>query len=102
AANHPESPPVALRFSQNGAGAKLQLDLALSSEMKAVVVEREILRLITLEMVYRRQPIAPGEFYVQPPDWLLDGFLMLASSGDRSALAHALVASGQVISLEDF
>ncbi len=102
AANLPESPPVALRFSQTGAGPKLQLDLATSPRMKGDVVQREILRLILLEMMYRSQSIAPGEFYVQPPDWLLEGILVLASSGDRSSLARALVASGQVISLEDF
>jgi len=103
AANVPEIPSVALRFSQTGGGLKLQLDLIISQEMKAEAVEREIMGLILLDMIYRSQSrIAPGEFYVQPPGWLIDGLLMLAPDRDRSSVASALLASDQVISLEDF
>src|SRR5207244_7327261 len=48
AANLPETPTAALRFSQTGSGLKLQLDLAISREMNPAAMEREILRLILL------------------------------------------------------
>src|SRR5438132_10671941 len=55
AANLPEIPPSALRFSQTGSGLKLQVDLAISREINLGAVEREILRGILLEMIYRNQ-----------------------------------------------
>src|SRR5438067_10279481 len=55
AANMPEIPTVELRFSQTGSGLKLQLDLTISPEMNLGAMEREILRLILLEMIYRNQ-----------------------------------------------
>lgn len=103
AANVPEIPDIALRISQTDGGLKLQLDLTISQEMKAEAVEREILGLILLDMIYRNQSrIAPVEFYAQPPDWLIEGLLMLAPDRDRNSLARALLASDQLISLEEF
>src|SRR5215510_9561644 len=55
-ANAPEIPPADLRFSQTGFGIKLQLDLTISKNVEASLVERELLRAILLEMVYRKQP----------------------------------------------
>src|ERR1700730_261021 len=55
AANLPEIPDSDLRFSQTGAGLKLQLDLTISREMNSEAMEREILRVILLEMIYRNQ-----------------------------------------------
>ena len=55
-ANVPEIPPADLRFSQTGFGIKLQLDLTISKNLDVSLVERELLRAILLEMIYRRQP----------------------------------------------
>src|ERR1041385_2149164 len=49
-ANLPEIPPADLRFSQTGFGLKLQLDLIISKNLDASLVERELLRAILLEM----------------------------------------------------
>src|SRR3954469_21913364 len=43
-ANVPELPPSDLRFSQTGAGIKIQLDLTLPASVDAPAVQREILR----------------------------------------------------------
>jgi hypothetical protein len=102
AANLPEIPDFDLRFSQTGAGLKLQLDLTISREMNSAAVEREILRVILLEMIYRNQTaIASGESYVQPPDWLIEGLLASASKRDRQALIDALSAA-EVMPLDQF
>ncbi|MEP7014479.1 MAG: hypothetical protein ABI925_03480 [Verrucomicrobiota bacterium] len=102
-ANLPELPPAELRFSQTGFGLKLQLDLTLAPNADASLVERELLRAILLEMIYRREMgVAPGTAYVEPPDWLLDGVLALTPGRDRQPLVDALALSGKALSFEDF
>jgi len=102
-ANLPEIPPAALRFSQTGFGLKLQLDLIVGQNVDAALVERELLRAILLEMIYRREPdVAAGTVFVEPPDWLLDGVLAITPGRDRGPLIEALSVSGKVMSLEEF
>src|SRR6266849_7319873 len=63
-ANLPEIPPTELRFSQTGSGLKLQLDLKIAQNLDASLMERELLRAILLEMIYRKEPdIAPGSVF---------------------------------------
>jgi hypothetical protein len=102
-ANVPEIAPSALRFSQTGFGLKLQLDLTLAANLDRAVIERELLRAILLEMIYRKEPeLAPGTSYVEPPDWLLDGVLALAPGRDRAPLIEALAVSKKITPLEEF
>jgi hypothetical protein len=105
-ANLPDVPARALYFSQTGAGLKLQLDLVVAGEFSPVAVQPDLLRAILLEMIYRAQPDLPaGTFYVEPPDWLLDGLIAAEPGRDRGALSEAvapLVGSNKVISLEEF
>ena len=103
AANLPEIPASLLRFSQTGSGLKLQLDLLISREMDLGAVEREILRVILLEMIYRHQTaIASGESSVELPDWLLEGLLELTSNGDHAWLAKVLAVSERITALDQF
>jgi len=103
AANLPETPTAALRFSQTGSGLKLQLDLAISPEMNLRAMEREILRLILLEMIYRNQTgITAGETYVEPPDWLIEGLLALTPNRDCRSLVNALAVSERTTPLDQF
>src|SRR5207244_9190583 len=83
-ANLPEIPPADLRFSQTGFGLKLQIDLTISQGLDVSLIERELLRAVLLEMIYRKQAhIAAGSTFVKPPDWLIDGVLALAPGRDR-------------------
>src|SRR5438093_2772144 len=100
-ANLPEIPPADLRFSQTGFGLKLQLDLTISKDFDASLIERELLRAILLEMIYRKEShIAAGSVFVEPPDWLIDG--VLAPGSDRGELVEALATAGKTESLEMF
>lgn len=102
-ANLPEIPRTALRFSQTGFGLKLQLDLTLAADLDRTAIEREMLRAILLEMIYRQEPeLSPGMSYVEPPDWLLDGALALAPGRDRAPLIEVLTVSKKIMSLEEF
>src|SRR5436189_279038 len=102
-ANLPEIPPADLRFSQTGFGLKLQLDLTLSEKLDSSLIERELLRGILLEMIYRKgSHIAAGTAFVEPPDWLLDGVLALAPGRDRGYLLDALTTANKTVPLETF
>src|SRR5436189_6033439 len=102
-ANVPEIPPADLRFSQTGFGIKLQLDLTISKNVDVSLVERELLRAILLEMIYRKQPhIIAGAVLVEPPDWLIDGVLALAPGRDRGPLIEAVGNTEKPLPLEKF
>ncbi|MGH7984530.1 MAG: hypothetical protein ACREFF_15505 [Candidatus Udaeobacter sp.] len=102
-ANLPEIPPADLRFSQTGFGLKLQVDLAISKNLDASLMERELLRAILLEMIYRKEShIAAGSVFVEPPDWLIEGVLALAPGSDHGQLVEALTTADKSESLETF
>src|SRR2546425_2934613 len=88
-ASLPEVPPADLRFSQTGFGLKLQLDLIVSQNLDVSLIERELLRAILLEMMYRKESqIAAGTVFVEPPDWLIEGVLALVPGRDREYLVE--------------
>ena len=102
-ANVPEIPTADLRFSQTGFGIKLQLDLTISKSVDVSLVERELLRAILLEMIYRQQPhITAGAVLIEPPDWLIDGVLALTPGRDRGPLIEAIGNTGKSLALEKF
>jgi hypothetical protein len=102
-ANLPEIPPAELLFSQTGVGLKLQLDLTVTQNLDASLMERELLRAILLEMIYRKERDVPaGTIFVEPPDWLLDGVLACTPGRDREPLVEALSLSDNKMSLVEF
>jgi hypothetical protein len=102
-ANLPEIPPTDLRISQTGFGVKLQLDLTISQNLAASLIERQLLRAILFEMIYRDQgDLAPGTTLVEPPDWLVEGTLALTPGRERDSLVAALSTTDKGKSLEEF
>jgi hypothetical protein len=104
AANVPEISAAEFHFSQTEAGLKLQLDLAVSPELRPFTIERELAHMILLEMIYRNQTgITPGDAYVDPPNWLVDGLLAASAlNPDRASLVSMLSVSLRVTSLQEF
>ena len=104
-ANVPDTPLVQLDVSQLGYGLKLQLNLLLTREMKGVGVQRELLRAILVELMYRdRGSLAAGMPYVTPPDWLVEGMLALQPGralDNDAELLRSIVASKRISPLED-
>jgi hypothetical protein len=102
-ANLPEIPPAELHVSQTGFGPKLQLDLTIAQDLDASLMERELLHVILLEVIYRNQPnVAPRTAFLQPPDWLLDGILAFTPGRDRRSLVEALSAADKTLPLAEF
>ena len=105
-ANLPDAPRARMNVSQTGFGLKLQLDLIVSAEMNTAAIERELLRAVYLEIMYRQEPNTPaGSHYVEPPAWLLDGTLALAPDRDAASISESLrtVRDANVIMpLEEF
>jgi hypothetical protein len=102
-ANLPEIPPANLRVSQTGFGVKLQLDLTVGQNFDGSLVERQLLRAIAFEMIYRDEgELAPGARLVEPPDWLLEGALALTPGREREALVEALSTADKGKSLQEF
>lgn len=103
-ANLPETPRSALNFSQTGFGLKLQLDLTIAPDLRRPETQRELLRAILLEIIYRRESNVPaGTAYISPPDWILDG--LLAGQSGRASFAAVLaspVATQRIVLLEEF
>lgn len=104
-ANLPELAPLHLDFSQTGAGLKIQLDLLVNDNLSGRQVQREILRAILLEIIYRHRPgIAAGSRYVTPPDWLIDGLLPLMPGHDTdedAQLLATLLAKERLMPLDE-
>jgi len=102
-ANLPEIPPASLRVSQTGFGVKVQLDLTVGQNFDGSLVERQLLRAILFEMIYRDEgDLAPGARLVEPPDWLVEGVLALTPGREREALVEALSTADKGKSLEEF
>lgn len=102
-ATRPDLPPAAFRVSQTGFGLKLQLDLMLAPDVDATAIERELLRALVVEIMYRAQPnSAPGTVLVQPPEWLVEGALATAPGRDRAPFVDALLSSNEIVSLQQF
>jgi len=102
-ANLPEIPSTDLRVSQTGFGAKLQLDLTVGQNLDGSLIERQLLRGILLEMIYRDEgDLAPGTTLVQPPDWLVEGALALTPGREREVMVETLSATDKGKSLEEF
>lgn len=104
-ANFPDAPVAQLDLSQLGYGLKLQLNLLLTREMKGRAVQRELLRAILVEMMYRNRPnIAAGTPYLAPPDWLVEGVLALEPGGEASEdaeLLRSMLAAKTIAPLEE-
>jgi hypothetical protein len=103
-ANLPESPPTDLRLSQTGFGVKLQLDLVVGQNLDGPLIERQLLRAILLEMIYRHDAdVVPGTTLVEPPDWLLEGVLVLTPGRQQQQMLVDVVSTTQKgKSLEEF
>jgi len=105
-ANVPDMPVAQLRVSQTGMGLKLQLNLIIGSEVDRLSIQRELLRAIFIELIYRdHSDIPAGTMYAEAPSWLVEGVLAWNSSDNRETLNSLLgsaVEAHQVIPLDVF
>ena len=104
-ANVPEIPESNLALSQTGAGLKIQLDFLVTMDVNVRAFQRRLLDALLLEMMYRGEPDLPaGDVYLLPPDWLVEGTLMLVRARDDDSsgdLLGTIVAASQITSLDE-
>ena len=104
-ANFPDAPAPYLDVSQLGYGLKMQLNLLVTGEMTGRDVQRQLLRAILIELMYRdRGDIAVGTPYFAPPQWLVEGVLALQPGGDpdeNAQLLQSMVGANKIAPLED-
>jgi hypothetical protein len=102
-ANLPEIPPSDLRVSQTGFGVKLQLNLTVGQNLHRSLSERQLLRAILLEMIYRDEgDLVPGTTLVEPPDWLVEGMLGLTPERKRETFIQTLSITNKEKTLGEF
>jgi hypothetical protein len=102
-ANLPEIPQTNFRVTQTGFGVKLQLDLIVNQDLDASLIERQLLRAILFEMIYRDEShLKAGTMLVEPPDWLVEGALALTPGREHETLVEALSTTDKGKSLEEF
>jgi hypothetical protein len=105
-ANLPELPQLSVHVGQTGFGLKLQLDFVANAEMRRPELRRELLRVLLLEIMYRRQGNIPaGTPYSSPPGWMLDGIPAVQSDLSRDQFGNLLAlatASRNIVPLEKF
>ena len=94
-ANFPDATAARLDVSQLGYGLKMQLNLLVTAEMSGRDVQRQLLRAILIEMMYRdRGNIAVGTPYVTGPEWLVEGVLALQPGRDSDENAAVAPEDG--------
>ena len=105
-ANLPEVSRAQISLGQTGFGLKLQLDLLITRNFQSLDVEKDVLKAVVLEMMYRHEPGLPaGVAYVEPPVWLIEGLAGSRSTSDTEHRLHLLdgfTSSGKVLSLAEF
>ena len=104
-ANFPDRPAPHLDVSQLGYGLKMQLNLLVTGEMTDRDLQRQFLRAILIEMMYRdRSEIAVGTPYFAPPEWLVEGVLahqLARDSYENPRLLQNMVGANKIALLED-
>jgi hypothetical protein len=105
-ANLPDTPSAQLHVSQTGIGLKLQLDLVIKAQIDKPAIQRDLLRVILLELIYRDHTDLPaGSVYTEAPAWMIDAIVARGMGEQQRTLRDVLVAaaeSNKVVSLSDF
>ncbi len=105
-ANVPEMPASQLHVSQTGLGLKLQLDLTIPANLDRPAIQRDLLRAILAELIYRNHRDTPaGSMFAEAPPWLIEAVMTMSSDEQKQTLSNLLTAasaSDKIIALSDF
>jgi hypothetical protein len=105
-ANTPEIPASQLHVSQTGIGLKLQLDLTIADNPDRPAIQRDLLRAIFVELIYRNHRDIPvGAAYAEAPPWLIESVMARNSAEQKQTLGNLLTSAAEsekIIPLSDF
>lgn len=98
--------PVRLQFLETPDGSKIQLDVQVADDPSAVNLQKQIARVVLLEIAYRdRGGVKAGETYLEAPWWLLEGAVQIIRRRDRgvdTAFFRHLIEGNKLPPVEDF
>jgi hypothetical protein len=95
-------------FIENEVGAKVQIDVALDVEKFAEVrFPQQVVRAVLIEIANRTQLPKPGEPYLQPPAWLVEGIAQrmqerATDSAPNADLFKQLIDTGKLPHIGEF
>jgi hypothetical protein len=91
-------------FDTDG-GTKIELNVTLAGDLKAVRFPRQFMRALLLEMEYRKTPVRAGDPIIEPPAWLVEGLTAYIQNRGQemdSDIYKTLLDSTHLPAMKDF
>lgn len=98
-------PPVRLRFAETEPGFKIEIQIRIGDDPKAVDLQKLLLRTVLVEYAYREKGITAGEAIVEAPWWVVEGLIEMARRRDESpdgALFRKLIDTNRLPPIGNF
>jgi len=61
-------------YEVEGDTRKIEIDIALGGDLAAARFQAQLVKAILLDMEFRNKPLGKGIAYIDPPQWLIEGF----------------------------
>jgi hypothetical protein len=91
-------------FDTDG-GTKIELNVTLAGDLKAVRFPRQLMRALLLEFEYRKKTVRAGDPLIEPPEWLVEGLTAYIQNKGQEMDADiykTLLDSTHLPSMKDF
>jgi hypothetical protein len=105
--NRPLVPPAEVTLFEVEGGFKVEMVVKIGADPRDIRLEQQITRAVLLEFAYRDSPSAVkgGRAYLDPPPWLIEGFVQMRVSRENgldASLFQALIDGQKLLPLEAF
>lgn len=104
-ATAPKQAPASLRVVDSAVGMRIEISVHLPPEPADVNLQKYLIRAVLLEYVYRKTGVTGGAAYVEPPWWVVEGFVQAfrrRDAGVDSDLFRKLVETNKLPPIENF
>jgi hypothetical protein len=97
-------PPAVVQLVETPAGPKIAIDVRIGDDPAAVNLQKQIVRAVLLEYMYRNTPIRGGMPVVESPWWVIEGAIQIARTRDvgiESDLYKTLIETNKLPPIEE-
>jgi hypothetical protein len=97
--------PVSLRLSQTPAGPTIQLGVTIGDDPAVVHLQKQIIRAVLLDYLYRDHPPEGGQSYAEAPWWFIAGAIekfRQRDAGIDAEFFRRLIETNKLPSVTDF